>query len=69
MSLFLLLNLMFITKIYPQMNKNTSRLFLLSQIMQENITQSSNSKRSDLRFEGLKPVFVKRDMRVYMIDL
>jgi hypothetical protein len=30
---------------------------------------SSNSERSDLLYEALKPVFVKREMRVYMIDL
>jgi hypothetical protein len=28
-----------------------------------------NSERSDLRFEARKPVFDKRDMEVYMIDL
>jgi hypothetical protein len=31
--------------------------------------QSSNSEKSDLRFEAGKPVFVKRDMGVYMINL
>ncbi len=30
---------------------------------------SSNSERSDLRFEAWKPVFVNRDMGVSMIDL
>jgi hypothetical protein len=30
---------------------------------------SSNSERSDLRFEAWKPVFVKRDRGVYMINL
>jgi hypothetical protein len=30
---------------------------------------SSNSERSDLRFEARKPAFVKSDMGVYMIDL
>ncbi len=29
--------------------------------------RSLNSQRSDLRYEGWKPVFVKRDVRVYMI--
>ncbi len=29
---------------------------------------SSNSERSDLRFEAWKPVFVKRDMRVWVIS-
>jgi hypothetical protein len=28
-----------------------------------------NSERSDLRFEGCAPVFVRRDMGVHMIDL
>ncbi len=34
----------------------------------QEITQQE-SERSDLRFEAWKPVFVKRDMGVYMIDL
>jgi hypothetical protein len=35
----------------------------------ESLTQSPNSERSDLRFKAQKPVFVKRDMGVDMIDL
>ncbi len=38
-----------------------------SQIFLENMEKSS--ERSDLRFEAWKPVFVKRDMGVYMLDL
>ncbi len=31
--------------------------------------QRSNSERSDLQIKGGKPILVKRDMTVYMIDL
>jgi hypothetical protein len=33
------------------------------------LVQSSNSERSDLRFDAYKPIFVKRDMEVNMLDL
>jgi hypothetical protein len=32
-------------------------------------SRSPNSERSGLRFETGNPVFVKRDMGVYMVDL